>query len=142
MELFPVLGERRTSTAGYLSGGEQQMLAIGRAMMANPKLLVLDEPSLGLAPLLVEQIRDIVVEINKSGVSVLLIEQNAAMALSIADYGYVMETGKIVLDGDAAKLREDEDVQEFYLGLHSGEDGQRKSFRDVKHYKRRKRWLS
>lgn len=142
MELFPVLAERRSSTAGYLSGGEQQMLAIGRAMMANPKLLVLDEPSLGLAPLLVEQIRDIVVEINRSGVSVLLIEQNAAMALSIADYGYVMETGKIVLDGDAAKLREDEDVQEFYLGLHAGEDGERKSFKDVKHYKRRKRWLS
>ena len=142
MELFPVLAQRRSSTAGYLSGGEQQMLAIGRAMMANPKLLVLDEPSLGLAPLLVEQIRDIVVEINKSGVSVLLIEQNAAMALSIADYGYVMETGKIVLDGDAAKLRQDEDIQEFYLGLHAGEDGQRKSFKDVKHYKRRKRWLS
>ncbi|MGI9605051.1 MAG: ABC transporter ATP-binding protein [Acidimicrobiales bacterium] len=142
MELFPVLGDRRHSTAGYLSGGEQQMLAIGRAMMANPKLLILDEPSLGLAPLLVEQIRDIVVDINKSGVSVLLIEQNAAMALSIADYGYIMETGKIVLDGDAEKLRADEDVQEFYLGLHAGEDGERKSFRDVKHYKRRKRWLS
>jgi branched-chain amino acid transport system ATP-binding protein len=142
MELFPILAERRDSTAGYLSGGEQQMLAIGRAMMANPKLLILDEPSLGLAPLLVEQIRDIVVDINKSGVSVLLIEQNAAMALSIADYGYVMETGKIVLDGDAAKLRQDEDVQEFYLGLRAGEDGERKSFKDVKHYKRRKRWLS
>lgn len=142
MELFPILAERRDSTAGYLSGGEQQMLAIGRAMMADPKLLILDEPSLGLAPLLVEQIRDIIVDINKSGVSVLLIEQNAAMALSIANYGYVMETGKIVLDGDAEKLRQDEDVQEFYLGLHAGEDGERKSFRDVKHYKRRKRWLS
>ena len=142
MDLFPILAERRDSTAGYLSGGEQQMLAIGRAMMANPKLLILDEPSLGLAPLLVEQIRDIIVDINKSGVSVLLIEQNAAMALSIANYGYVMETGKIVLDGDAEKLRQDEDVQEFYLGLHAGEDGERKSFRDVKHYKRRKRWLS
>ena len=99
------------------------MLAIGRAMMANPKLLILDEPSLGLAPLLVEQIRDIVVDINKSGVSVLLIEQNAAMALSIADYGYILETGKVVLDGDAEKLRKDEDVQEFYLGLHAGETG-------------------
>ncbi|MDW3180266.1 MAG: ABC transporter ATP-binding protein [Acidimicrobiia bacterium] len=142
MDLFPILAQRRESTAGYLSGGEQQMLAIGRAMMADPKLLILDEPSLGLAPLLVEQIRDIVVDINKSGVSVLLIEQNAAMALSIADYGYIMETGKIVLDGDAEKLRQDEDVQEFYLGLHAGEDGERKSFRDVKHYKRRKRWLS
>ena len=142
MELFPVLQERRSSLAGYLSGGEQQMLAIGRAMMANPKLLILDEPSLGLAPLLVEQVRDIVVDINKSGVSVLLIEQNAAMALSIANYGYIMENGKIVLDDEAAKLRADEDVQEFYLGLHTDESGERKSFRDVKHYKRRKRWLS
>ena len=142
MELFPVLKERRDQRAGYLSGGEQQMLAIGRAMMANPELLILDEPSLGLAPLLVEQIRDIVVEINKSGVSVLLIEQNAAMALSIANYGYILETGKVVLDGDAEKLRNDEDVQEFYLGLHTDESGERKSFRDVKHYKRRKRWLS
>ncbi len=142
MELFPVLHDRRSSLAGYLSGGEQQMLAIGRAMMADPKLLILDEPSLGLAPLLVEQIRDIVVDINKSGVSVLLIEQNAAMALSIADYGYIMENGKIVLDDEAAKLREDEDVQEFYLGLHTDESGERKSFKDVKHYKRRKRWLS
>ena len=142
MELFPVLAERRNHIAGYLSGGEQQMLAIGRALMANPKLLILDEPSLGLAPLLVEQIRDIVVDINKSGVSVLLIEQNAAMALSIADYGYILENGKVVLDGEASKLREDEDVQEFYLGLHTDESGERKSFRDVKHYKRRKRWLS
>ena len=142
MDLFPVLKDRRSSTAGYLSGGEQQMLAIGRALMADPKLLILDEPSLGLAPLLVEQIRDIIVEINESGVSVLLIEQNAAMALSIADYGYVMETGKIVMDGDAEKLRKDEDVQEFYLGLHAGDEGHKKSFKDVKHYKRRKRWLS
>ncbi len=142
MELFPVLKERRNSTAGYLSGGEQQMLAIGRAMMSDPELLILDEPSLGLAPLLVEQIRDIIVDINKQGVSVMLIEQNAAMALSIADYGYIMETGKIVMDGDADKLRNDEDVQEFYLGLHTDESGERKSFRDVKHYKRRKRWLS
>jgi len=118
------------------------MLAIGRAMMANPKLLILDEPSLGLAPLLVEQIRDIVVDINKEGVSVLLIEQNAAMALSIADHGYIMENGNIVLEGEAATLRNDPTVQEFYLGLHSDESGERKSFRDVKHYKRRKRWLS
>ena len=142
MELFPVLSERRSHVAGYLSGGEQQMLAIGRAMMADPELLILDEPSLGLAPLLVEQIRDIVVDINKSGVSVLLIEQNAAMALSIADYGYIMENGSIVLDGEAAMLRDDPTVQEFYLGLHADESGERKSFRDVKHYKRRKRWLS
>ncbi len=141
MTMFPVLADRRKATAGYLSGGEQQMLAIGRALMVNPKLLILDEPSLGLAPKLVAQIRDIIVDINKAGTSVLLIEQNAVMALSIADYGYIMETGKVVMDGPAAKLLGDEDVQEFYLGLH-GDEGERKSFRDIKHYKRRKRWLS
>jgi len=141
MGLFPVLKDRHNQTAGYLSGGEQQMLAIGRALMAEPKLLILDEPSLGLAPLLVEQVRDVIVDINSQGTSVLLIEQNAAMALSIANSGYIMETGKIVMDGDAEKLRNDEDVQEFYLGLHEHE-GERKSFKDVKHYKRRKRWLS
>lgn len=141
MTMFPALVGRRKSVAGYLSGGEQQMLAIGRGLMANPRLLVLDEPSLGLAPKLVQQIRDIIVDINGQGVSVLLIEQNATMALSIADHGYIMETGKIVMDGPAEKLLKDEDVQEFYLGLH-GEGGERKSFRDVKHYKRRKRWLS
>jgi branched-chain amino acid transport system ATP-binding protein len=141
MGLFPRLAERSKSIAGYMSGGEQQMLAIGRALMQDPRLLILDEPSLGLAPLLVQQIRDIVVEINQQGTSVLLIEQNANMALSIAHYGYVMETGKMVMDGSPDKLLKDEDVQEFYLGLH-GEEGKRKSFRDVKHYKRRKRWLS
>jgi branched-chain amino acid transport system ATP-binding protein len=140
MELFPVLQSRRKDSAGYLSGGEQQMLAIGRALMADPKLLILDEPSLGLAPMLVQQIRDIIVDINRQGTSVLLIEQNANMALSIADYGYIMETGKVVMVGDPRKLLKDEDVQEFYLGLHG--EGDRKSFRDVKHYKRRKRWLS
>jgi branched-chain amino acid transport system ATP-binding protein len=140
MDLFPVLQGRRKDTAGYLSGGEQQMLAIGRALMADPKLLILDEPTLGLAPMLVQQIRGIIVDINSQGVSVLLIEQNANMALSIADYGYIMETGKIVMDGDPQKLLRDEDVKEFYLGLHG--EGERKSFRDVKHYKRRKRWLS
>ncbi len=140
MELFPLLQGRRRDTAGYLSGGEQQMLAIGRALMADPKLLILDEPSLGLAPMLIQQIRDIIVDINALGTSVLLIEQNAVMALSIAHYGYVMESGKVVMDGDPKKLLADEDVQEFYLGLHA--EGERKSFRDVKHYKRRKRWLS
>ena len=141
MDLFPVLASRRKDTAGYLSGGEQQMLAIGRALMANPTLLILDEPSLGLAPMLVAQIRDVIVDINKTGTSVLLIEQNANMALSIADYGYIMENGKVVMDGEASKLLGDEDVQEFYLGLHT-EGGERRSFREVKHYKRRKRWLS
>lgn len=138
-ELFPRLKERRRQVAGYLSGGEQQMLAIGRALMTEPRVLLLDEPSLGLAPLIVQQIRDLVVDINKQGTSVLLVEQNANMALSIASHGYVLETGKIVMDKPAAELREDEDVKEFYLGLH--EEGG-KSFRDVKHYKRRKRWLS
>ncbi|MFQ5553860.1 MAG: ABC transporter ATP-binding protein [Acidimicrobiia bacterium] len=140
MDLFPLLQDRRKSTAGYLSGGEQQMLAIGRALMADPKLLILDEPSLGLAPKLVQQMKQIIVDINSHGVAVLLIEQNATMALSIADFGYIMETGKMVMDGDPAKLSKDEDVQEFYLGLHAS--GERKSFREVKHYKRRKRWLS
>ena len=141
MDLFPRLAERRKQVAGYLSGGEQQMLAIGRALMASPKLLVLDEPSLGLAPKLIEQIRDIIVGINQQGTSVLLIEQNAMMALSIANYGYIMETGKVVMDGDAKKLLADDDVKEFYLGLH-GEEGEKKSFKDVKHYRRRKRWAS
>jgi branched-chain amino acid transport system ATP-binding protein len=141
MDLFPRLQERRKQVAGYLSGGEQQMLAIGRALMSSPKLLVLDEPSLGLAPMLVEQIRDIIVDINQQGTSVLLIEQNAMMALSIAHYGYIMETGKVVMDGDPRKLLADDDVREFYLGLH-GEEGAKKSFRDIKHYKRRKRWAS
>lgn len=141
MDLFPRLRERRTQTAGLLSGGEQQMLAIARALMAEPKLLILDEPSLGLAPKLVEQVRDTIVGINQQGTSVLLIEQNAMMALSIASYGYIMETGKVVMDGDGQKLLADDDVKEFYLGLH-GDEGEKKSFRDVKHYKRRKRWAS
>lgn len=137
LELFPVLADRRRSVAGYLSGGEQQMLAIGRALMQSPKLLILDEPSLGLAPLLVEQVRDVIADINASGTSVLLVEQNAAMALSIATVGYVLETGRVVRDGPAAELREDKDIREFYLGAGGDE---RRSFRDVKSYRRRKRW--
>ncbi len=137
--LFPKLDERRSGTAGYLSGGEQQMLAIGRALMSNPRYLLLDEPSLGLAPLVVAQIRDIIVEINSQGTGILLVEQNATMALSIAHHGYVMETGRVVMDRPAAELLADDDVREFYLGL--GDDG-RSSFRDVKHYRRRKRWAS
>jgi branched-chain amino acid transport system ATP-binding protein len=138
-ELFPQLKERPRFTAGYLSGGQQQMLAIGRALMSNPRFLLLDEPSLGLAPLLVQQIRDIIVEINHQGTGVLLVEQNAAMALAIADHGYILETGKIVMDKPARELLEDEDVREFYLGL-SAEGA--KSFAEVKHYRRKKRWLS
>lgn len=137
--LFPNLQERPKFIAGYLSGGQQQMLAIGRALMANPRFLLLDEPSLGLAPLLVQQIRDIIVEINRQGTGVLLVEQNATMALSIAHHGYILETGKVVMDKPAAELLEDDDVREFYLGLH-GEDV--KSFAAVKHYRRKKRWLS
>jgi len=136
---FPRLRERRTSQAGYTSGGEQQMTAIGRALMANPKMILLDEPSMGLAPQLVEEIFEIVSDLNKKEkVSFLLAEQNTMVALRFAEYGYILENGRVVMDGDAASLRENEDVKEFYLGLAS--DG-RKSFRDVKHYRRRKRWL-
>jgi len=137
MTLFPVLARRRKSIAGYLSGGEQQMLVIGRALMQSPRLLLLDEPSLGLAPMIVEQIRDIILEVNRSGTSVVLVEQNAAMALSIATVGYVMETGRIVKSGPAAELREDDDIREFYLGMAGGE---RRSFRDLKSYRRKKSW--
>ena len=140
-DLFPLLAPRSKDVAGYLSGGEQQMLAIGRALMSNPKCLLLDEPSLGLAPKLVDQIKDFILEINQQGVSVLLVEQNANMALSIATHGYIMETGNIVMDNTPEKLLKDEDVREFYLGLNA-EGTKRKSFRDVKHYKRKKRWLS
>ncbi len=138
-DLFPLLKDRRTRTAGYLSGGEQQMLAIGRAMMSAPRFLLLDEPTLGLAPKMVEAIRDVVIAINEAGTAVLLVEQNATMALSVASHGYVMETGRVVLDKPAAQLLKDDDVREFYLGLHPGEDG-RKSFREIKHYRRKKRW--
>ncbi len=140
-EYFPRLKERRHQTAGYLSGGEQQMLAIGRALMAKPKLVMLDEPSLGLAPLLVMEIFHIIKRINEEQkTTILLVEQNANLTLGIADYAYIMENGRIVLEGNPADLRQNADVREFYLGLT--EVGVRKSYRNVKHYKRRKRWLS
>ncbi len=138
---FPILKERRRQQAGYLSGGEQQMLAIARALIAEPRLIMLDEPSLGLAPLVVREIFDIIGHINRErGVAILLVEQNANVALSIAHYGYIMETGRIVMEGPSDVLRENRDIKEFYLGLT--DVGTKKSFRDVKHYKRRKRWLS
>jgi len=136
---FPRLRERRRAQAGYASGGEQQMTAIGRALMARPKLILLDEPSMGLAPQLVEEIFAIVARLNaEAGVTFLLAEQNTNVALRYASYGYILESGRVVLDGDAAALRDNEDVKEFYLGLSGGG---RKSFRNIKSYKRRKRWL-
>jgi branched-chain amino acid transport system ATP-binding protein len=139
-DYFPRLRERRKKLAGYLSGGEQQMLAISRALMARPKLMMLDEPSLGLAPLLVHEIFRIVKKINEEEkTTMLLVEQNANLALSIASYGYIMENGRIVLDGEPEKLRANEDVKEFYLG---GGAGEKKSYKNLKFYKRRKRWLS
>lgn len=139
-DYVPRLRDLRSRTSGYLSGGEQQMVVIGRALMARPRLMLLDEPSLGLAPMLVETIFEIIRRINReAGVSILLVEQNARVALGVADYAYVMENGRIVLDGPAAALADNADVKEFYLGL--SQVGERKSYRDVKHYKRRKRWL-
>jgi len=140
-QYFPRLADRRSVQSGYLSGGEQQMLVIGRALMSSPRVILLDEPSLGLAPMLVEEIFDIVQRMNRQeNLTVLLVEQNATLALAIAEHGYVMENGRIVLEGSAASLRDNADIKEFYLGLT--EVGARKSYRDVKHYKRRKRWLS
>jgi branched-chain amino acid transport system ATP-binding protein len=137
---FPKLAERRDAIAGYTSGGEQQMCAIGRALMSRPKMILLDEPSMGLAPQIVEEIFEIVKNLNeKENVSFLLAEQNTNMALKYARYGYILENGRVVMDGAAQALRENEDVKEFYLGIA---EGKRKSFRDVKHYKRRKRWLA
>ncbi|HTS40524.1 MAG TPA: ABC transporter ATP-binding protein [Stellaceae bacterium] len=139
-DYFPRLKERRSAVAGYTSGGEQQMCALGRALMSRPKMILLDEPSMGLAPQIVEEIFEIVKNLNeKEGVSFLLAEQNTNMALKYASYGYILENGRVVLDGQASALAENEDVKEFYLGIA---EGKRKSFRDAKHYKRRKRWLA
>ena len=139
-DVFPRLRERRHALAGYTSGGEQQMCAIGRALMSRPSMILLDEPSMGLAPQLVEEIFEIVRRLNESeGVSFLLAEQNTNLALRYASYGYILETGRVVMDGDAASLRENEDVKEFYLGIA---EGSRKSYREVKSYRRRKRWLA
>ena len=140
-DYFPMLKQLRHQISGYLSGGEQQMLVIGRALMARPRLMLLDEPSLGLAPLVVEDIYQIIKRINaEQKMAILLVEQNARAALGIADHGYVMENGRVVLGGQAEKLRDNEDVREFYLGLSSGSS--KKSYRDIKHYRRRKRWMA
>ena len=137
---FPRLKTRRTSQAGYTSGGEQQMCAIGRALMANPEMVLLDEPSMGLAPQIVEEVFEIVQDLNsRENISFLLAEQNTMVALKYADFGYILENGRVVMEGDAEELRTNEDVKEFYLGMGGGD---RKSFRDVKSYKRRKRWLA
>ena len=137
-EYFPMLKPLRHKKAGYASGGEQQMLAIGMALMTNPKILLLDEPSLGLAPLITEELFEIISMLNKSGITIVLVEQNAHAALNIGTRGYVLETGRVVLDGTARDLIANEDVKEFYLGSGKKE---RKSYKDAKRYKRRKRWL-
>ncbi len=137
---FPRLKERRRSQAGYTSGGEQQMTAIGRALMSRPETILLDEPSMGLAPQLVEQIFEIVKRLNEEqGVTFLLAEQNTNVALRYAHTGYILENGRVVMEGSAEALRENPDVKEFYLGMS---DKGRKSFRDVRSYRRRKRWLA
>ncbi|MDQ6685000.1 MAG: ATP-binding cassette domain-containing protein, partial [Pseudomonadota bacterium] len=139
--LFPRLADRRKQIAGYLSGGEQQMVAIGRALMSRPKVLALDEPSLGLAPMIVSEIFACIVQLRESsGLTILLVEQNASRALAVADYAYIMENGRVVLDGTSDQLRNNADVREFYLGVSAQQD--RTSMKDAKHYKRRKRWLS
>lgn len=137
--VIPRLSGLRTRTAGYLSGGEQQMLVIGRAMMASPKMILIDEPSLGLAPMMVEDVFALLARLKREGTTLLVVEQNSRVALDLADHGYVMENGRVVLEGTADELKRNEDVREFYLGMTA--EGGRKSYRDVKHYRRRKRWL-
>lgn len=139
LQTIPRLAELRERTSGYLSGGEQQQLLIGRALMSNPKLMMIDEPSLGLAPKMIEEIFTLLASLKRSGLSLLIVEQNAQAALTLADHGYVMESGRVVLEAPAEQLRANEDIREFYLGVsHSGE---RKSYQNIKHYRRRKRWL-
>jgi len=132
---FPILRERAKQEAGQLSGGQQQMLAIARALLASPKLILMDEPSLGLSPKLTREIFDIVVRINRErGVTILLVEQNAHMALKIADFGYVLEVGRIVMEDTGARLAEKEDIREFYLGMKAG------GVRGTRRWKRKKLW--
>jgi branched-chain amino acid transport system ATP-binding protein len=138
-QLFPRLAGLRHRVAGLLSGGERQMLAIASALVCKPELLLVDELSLGLAPVVVDELMRRLVEIRRElGITVMLVEQSASVALDIADYSYVLENGRIVLAGDSARLRDHPDVQEFYLGQASG--GERRSYRDVKQYRRSRRW--
>jgi len=138
---FPKLVERRHVLAGFISGGEQQMVVIGRSLMARPKLMLLDEPSMGLAPLLIKEIFEIITQLNTGEkISILLVEQNVKLALTVAPYAYVLENGRLVMHDTSEKLKQNPDIRDFYLGL--SDIGERKSFRHVKHYKRRKRWLT
>lgn len=132
---FPILAERRDQDAGLLSGGQQQMLAIARALLSSPKMILMDEPSLGLSPKLTREIFDIIIRINReSGTSILLVEQNAHMALHTADYGYVLENGRVVLEDSCARLREKDDIREFYLGL------KQQGVRGDRRWKKKKTW--
>ena len=137
-EYFPALAERRRQRAETLSGGEQQMLAIGRALMGQPRLLLLDEPSLGLAPVIVQQIFAILQSIRDEGLTILLVEQNARLALEFADFAYILENGRGVLSGPCAELQRNDMVQEFYMGV--GDNAERHSYADAKTYRIRKRW--
>jgi branched-chain amino acid transport system ATP-binding protein len=137
--LMPRLADLRNRTSGFMSGGEQQLLLIGRAVMAKPKIIAIDEPSLGLAPMMIRDVYEVLKQLKSEGTTFFLVEQNSAAALSIADYAYVMENGRIVMDGPAEKLANNEDIREFYLGVTAS--GERKSYREIKHYRRRKRWL-
>ncbi len=138
-EAMPALKPLSNRLSGYLSGGEQQMLVIGRALMCRPQMMLIDEPSIGLAPKVIEQVYSVLAHCKGENMSLLIVEQNATAALGIADYGYVLENGRVVLEGSSRELRDNEEVREFYLGVDA--TGQRKGFRDIKHYRRRKRWV-